>query len=250
MLEEVIPSIGAVALQEQGLGTTDLPAVSSENGKDSISWGIVAMPPRDQLLLSNVLAMFDLTCLARVGQISNAKPYRNKLAKIVVPGLMGSTRTLDKLIELTDRFMVSINVRQQILLVDAITLAPPCNLAPDLQFLASGHSIFMFVNAMIMGLTNHLSWSPSWVKWLLDDTDKGFMARTEEFSRYLVFKADLSNVSKVRFHSVGKDRHGQMHVSKHHLVLFVSPCARSIMDVRNLHEAHFAVVGNYTCGYS
>ena len=93
--EEVIPSIGAVALQEHSLGTTDLPAVSSENGKDSISWGIVAMPPREQLLLNNVTAMFDLTCLVRVGQISNAKPYRDKLAKIVVPGLMGSTRTLD-----------------------------------------------------------------------------------------------------------------------------------------------------------
>ena len=45
--KEVITSIGAVALQDHSLGITDLAAVSSVNGKASMSCGIVAMPPRD-----------------------------------------------------------------------------------------------------------------------------------------------------------------------------------------------------------
>ena len=85
--EEVTPSIEEDALQEHSLGTTDLPTVSSENGNDSISWEIVAMPSRDQLLLNNVMAMFDLACLNRVGQISSVQSYRDKLANIVVSGL-------------------------------------------------------------------------------------------------------------------------------------------------------------------
>ena len=42
--EEVTPSIGAVALQEHSLETTDLPAVSSVNGKAIMSCGLMAMP--------------------------------------------------------------------------------------------------------------------------------------------------------------------------------------------------------------
>ena len=208
-------STGKDALHEHRLGTTDLLTVLSENGKDSIYWAIVAVLPRKQILVDNATAMVDLTCLVHVGQISSIQSYRDKLANIVIPGPMRGTRTLDKLIEFTDRFMVSISVRPYILLVDAITLTPLSNPATDLQFLASGHSVFMFVNAVIMGLANDLSWCLSWEKWLLDDTDEGFMARTKEVARYLVLNLDLSNVSKVKYHLVGKDSYGQMQVSKH-----------------------------------
>ena len=131
--EEATPSTGAAALQEHSLGTTDLHAGSSENGRDSISWDTVAMPPREQLLLNNVTAMFDLTCLVRVGQMSNVQQYRDKLAEIVIPGWMRGTKTLDKLIEFIDRFVVSMNVSKHILLVDAISLQPLSNLTSDLQ---------------------------------------------------------------------------------------------------------------------
>ena len=60
----------------------------------------------------------------------------------------------------------------------------------------------MFVNAVIMGLANDLSWCLSWKMWLLDDTDEGFMAGTEGVVRYLVLNLNLSDVSKVRYHLV------------------------------------------------
>ena len=84
--EEVTPSIEEDALQQHSVGTTSLPTVSSEHGNDSISWEIVATPSRDQLLLNNVIGMFDVTCLNRVGQISSFQAYRANLAIIVVSG--------------------------------------------------------------------------------------------------------------------------------------------------------------------
>ena len=78
--EEVIPSIEEDAPQQHSVGTTSLPTVSSEYGYDSISWEIVATPSRDQLLLNNVMVVFDVMCLNRVGQISSFQAYRDKLA--------------------------------------------------------------------------------------------------------------------------------------------------------------------------
>ena len=57
---------------------------------------------------------------------------------------------------------------------------------------------------------------------------------------------DLSNVLEVRYHRLGKDRHGYMH--KHQMLLFVALCARSIMDARSFHGASFAAFETYTCG--
>ena len=70
-------SIGKDALHQYRLGTTDLFTVLSENGKNSISWDIVAVLPRKQILVNNVTAMFDLTCLVHVGQISSIQLYRD-----------------------------------------------------------------------------------------------------------------------------------------------------------------------------
>ena len=85
--EKVMPSIEEDDPQQHSVGTTSLPTVSSEHGYDSIAWEIVATPSRDQLLLNNVMAVFDVTCLNRVGQISSVQSYRDNLAIIVVSGL-------------------------------------------------------------------------------------------------------------------------------------------------------------------
>ena len=61
------------------------------------------MALREQLLLNNGTAMFDLTCLVRVGQMNDVQQYSDKLVEIVIPCWMRSTKTLDKLIELMDR---------------------------------------------------------------------------------------------------------------------------------------------------
>ena len=61
------------------------------------------MALREQLLLNNGTAMFDLAYMVRVGQMNDVHQYSDKLVEIVIPCWMRRTKTLDKLIELMDR---------------------------------------------------------------------------------------------------------------------------------------------------
>ena len=114
-----MPSIEEDGPQQHGVGTISLLNVSSEHGYDNLAREIVATPSRDQLLLNNVMAVFDVVCLNTVGQISSFQAYKDNLAIIVVSGSM-QPPNLYKLIVSTDRVIVFTSVRPYIFLRDAI----------------------------------------------------------------------------------------------------------------------------------
>ena len=94
----------------------------------------VAMPPRDRLLLSNVTAMFDMTCVTHTTQSHDMKVYKDRLAALTFPSWVRGNKSVRMLIELAQIYMRAVGVDHSIVPVDAVTRDPllmrnmPCEL--------------------------------------------------------------------------------------------------------------------------